>query len=222
MSAYYEFYAEVKIGNTWHSINPVVTRIDGTTRAVPIMSGGSMLFDTYNVLSNYGHIVVPDDLSNETQRLLCCGHLFDDTVKDGNECLTAKDYYCTGEGIWVCNFDRVVKDKLVPGRRYRNAGYVLRDVTQAVECREVSPDDEIEFLTQEEYDRLGHLDKRKYVWYEWNYPWDTYGQLSNLNERISNMISWLNDTFYDDDMNDTVSYKDFHSLEVRVIAKASW
>lgn len=222
MSAYYEFYAEVRLGNTWHSINPVVTRIDGTTRTVPVVSGGSALFNLYNVLCDYGRLVLPNDLSNETQKLLCNGYSFNDAVKCGNEYVTAKEHYCTGENILTCNFDRVVKDKLVPGRRYRNQGYVLRDATQAVECREVCLDDEIEFITQKEYDRLGHLDKRKYVWYEWNYSWDTYGQLSNLNERINNLISWLDDTFYDDDMNDTVSYEDSRNLEVRVVVRASW
>lgn len=222
MSVYYEFYAEAKVGNTWHSINPVVTRIDGTTRTVPVMSGGSALFNLYNVLCDYGRLVLPDNLSYETQQLLCNGYLFDDTVKCGNEYVTAKEHYCTGENIWTCNFDRVVKDKLVPSRRYRNTGYVLRDVTQAVECREVGPDDEIEFLTQQEYDKLNDSDRQRYVWYEWNYPWDTYGQLSNLNERINNLISWFDDTFYDTDMNYTVSYEDSQNLEVRVVVRASW
>lgn len=222
MSAYYDFYAEVKIGNVWHSINPVVTRIDGTTRTVPVMSGQSTLFDLYNVLCDYGCLCVPDDLSVEVQKLLCNGNLFDDTVQDEGIFVPAKDYYCVEKDMWVCNFDRVVKYKLVPGRRYRNEGYVLRDTTMAMQCREVGPDDEVAFLTQEEYDQLGKTEQASYVWYEWNYPWDVYGQLSNLNERINNLIAWFSETFYDCDMNSTVSYKDSQNIEVRVIAMASW
>ena len=222
MSAYYDFYAEVKIGNVWHSINPVVTRIDGTTRTVPVMSGQSTLFDLYSMLCDYGCLCVPDDLSEEVQKLLCNGNLLDDTVRDGDSFVPAKDYYCVEQNVWVCNFDKVVKHKLVPGRRYRNEGYVLRDTAMAIQCREVGTDDEVAFLTQKEYDKLDKTEQTSYVWYEWNYPWDVYGQLSNLNERINNLISWFSETFYDYDMNSTVSYKDSQNIETRVIATASW
>ena len=222
MGAYYDFYAEVKIGNVWHSINPIVTRIDGTTRTVPVMSGQSTLFDLYSMLCDYGYLCVPDDLSEEVQRLLCNGNLLDDAVRDGDSFVPAKDYYCVEQNVWVCNFDKVVKHKLVPGRRYRNEGYVLRDTAMAIQCREVGTDDEVAFLTQKEYDKLDKTEQTSYVWYEWNYPWDVYGQLSNLNERISNLISWFSETFYDHDMNSTVSYKDSQNIETRVITTASW
>lgn len=227
MSVCYEFYAEAKVGNTWHSINPVVTRVNGTTRTVPVLWGNSGLFDLYSLCCDYGfsNYDAPDNTSNEVQRLLCNGHLFTDTVPDrenNNKPTTAREYYCVGESICVVNFDRLVRNKLVPGRRYRNQGYVLRDTTMAMQCREISSDDEVVFLTQEEYEKLDKNEQHNYVWYEWSYPWDTYGQLSDLNERVRYLTSWLADTFYDTDMDDTVSFEEAHNIDTRLIVVASW
>ena len=67
MSVYNSIYAEVKVGDKWFSLNPIVKNYKGEYVSTALLLGQSWLNDTVNTLRDYASSSgLPEDASEET------------------------------------------------------------------------------------------------------------------------------------------------------------
>ena len=92
MGTCYSIYAEVRVGNKWYNISPLIRELDGQVKAQPFLSGKSMLHETVEQLREYSYKCGrPDDLSDELRTIF--GEPDDDIVDPFFHEMTYKEYY---------------------------------------------------------------------------------------------------------------------------------
>ena len=217
MGVYNALYAEVYAGGSWHNLNPLMKKADGSVAIVPVYEGQSWLCDLVDDLRDYAYSRgIPEDASEEVLAKFP-GNLEDSTDLFFGE-TTWRQYY--ESCVFVVDFQCAVRNRVREDRPYRQQGYVLRDVIPAFECGEI---EEIDYwLTSREYNELPEEEKREYAYYEWNNAFDEYGMRVELANRVGALYDWLVESSYSKDA--AVSYRDLYegTPRIRIIVEQSW
>lgn len=190
MSVYNSIYAEVKVGDKWFSLNPIVKNYKGEYVSTALLLGQSWLNDTVNTLRDYASSSgLPEDASEETLKHFSPP---DKELNDWGNIKTWGEYY--KHCVWVANYDYAVKSRIKKERPYKYMGYVNK---YAIAGFEVGENDIEYWLTKDEYDKLDEERKKEYAWYEWNNYYDEYGSLFEIYQMIENLLSWFREAGFD-------------------------
>jgi len=190
MGVYNMIYVEVKVGDKWFNLNPIIKNYKGEYVSAPLLWGQSWLNDTVNTLRDYSYSAgLPDDISDETMKHF---HSKDETLRDWGNVKTWGEYYkgC----VWVAKYDYAVKSRIKQDRPYKYRGYVNRYTIASFEVGE----QDIEYwLTKDEYKELDEEERKLYAWYEWNNYYDEYGQLYDIYQMVENLLGWFRDKAFE-------------------------
>ena len=92
MGTSYSIFAEVRVGNKWYNISPLLRELDGQVKVQPFMSGKSWLHQAVEELREYSYKCGrPDDLSDELRTVF--SEPDEDIVDPFFHEMTYKEYY---------------------------------------------------------------------------------------------------------------------------------
>lgn len=188
MGTYYSIYAEVRVGNKWFNISPLMRNEDGNVRVQPIISGKSMLHETVEELREDSFMCGrPSDMSDEL--LSIYNHADDEIVEFYPKGTNYKQYY--NQILFAVNYGKSVKNRVNDNQPTRYRGYVSRYSLAAFEIGEI--DHFNHWLTQKEYDKLTKDEKQEYTYYEWNDWCDWYGIYAQICKKVDCLLGIFND-----------------------------
>lgn len=186
MGTYYSIYAEVRVGNKWYNISPLIRELDGQAKVQPFLSGKSWLRSAFEELQEYGYKCGrPDDLSDELRTVF--SEPDDMTVESFLKDMTYKEYY--RQSMLSVNYGKAVKRRVKDSRPTRYRGYVNKYALTAYEIGE--NDDITHWISEAEYAKLPEEEKRDYTFYEW----DEYGDWYAVFVRLSRMVDAMLEIF---------------------------
>lgn len=183
MSRYYLIYAEIKIGDAWHSLCPIIRCPDGEYKPSPIFCCTRSTFDDafeelYQKSESSG---LPEDLSSGLREMLTYAAPDEKTARG------MKKYY--DEHLFTVSYLNNIANKVVKNRPYKYQGYVSREDIASFECAETNAIKN--WYTIGEYKDLTEGAKKKLAYYEWNNTWDSYQFYFELNHRILTLFHWF-------------------------------
>lgn len=188
MGTCYSIYAEVRVGNKWYNISPLIRELDGQVKAQPFLSGKSMLHETVEQLREYSYKCGrPDDLSDELRTIF--GEPDDDIVDPFFHEMTYKEYY--RQMMFTVNYGKAVKNRVKKTKPTRYSGYANRYAITEFEIGE--SDTVCHWITEAEYSKLPEDEKQEYTYYEW----DEYGDWYAMFVKLSRMVDTMLDVFCD-------------------------
>lgn len=184
MGVDYRFYAEVKAGDKWFNISPLIRDVEGKVRTIPLLTGRSMLYDLVEDLRDFSTLSgIPDDASEDIKTVF--QPLDDEFPSFGHR--TYREYYQSF--VFVVGYVPAIRSRVIKDRPCKFRGYVSKRLISAFEVNEI---DEIGcWLTPQEYNALSQSKQRYYAWFEWNEPDSRYGQLYDLYQKIENQLVWF-------------------------------
>lgn len=194
MGTHYYVYAEIKVGDRWYNLNPMMKKHDGTMAVRPIYDTGSFFFDICNDLEDHRiDVGIPDDMSPELRSVF---HEKLDEKCEGwfPETTWRKEYE---RSVFCVRYADTIAKRIVKEKEFRFEGYVRKRTVADFEIGEI---EEINsWLTYEEYQALSDKQKRAYRFYRWDEPYDEYGVYRIMYERLKAMLYWFNfaDAFED-------------------------
>ena len=194
MGTHYYVYAEIKVGDRWYNLNPMMKKHNGTLAVRPIYDTGSFFFDICNDLENHKiDIGIPDDMSPELRSVF---HENLDEKCEGwfPETTWRKEYE---RSVFCVRYVDTIAKRIVKEKEFKFEGYVRKRTVVDFEVGEI---EEINsWLTYEEYQSLSEKQKRVYQFYRWDEPYDEYGVYRIMYESLRAMLYWFNfaDAFED-------------------------
>ncbi len=189
MSTYYGIFAEVRAGDKWYNLNPIVKNDNGYT-IMPVISGYSYMREAIDELREETHFRGrPDDLSPEVREYF--GHE-DDEVLDWYPKTTYKEYY--GQTLFVVNYNKAVERRYNKKHPTRFRGYAYK---WAVTEFEIGNNEHIShWISEFEYKELSDEDKEEYTYYEWDEFDDWYPIFGQIMHRIEALLAWFSEWSY--------------------------
>lgn len=186
MGTYYSIYAEVRVGDKWYNLNPLFQGEDGEIDVCPVLDGRSWLREGYEELEENSYACGrPKDISKEVKTVFAHE---DDEPHDGLFGInTYKDFY--NQTIFLVNYGKSVKSRVVEHRPTRYRGYVLKVSIAAYEINEY--DIIGSWLTEKEYEKLSDNEKKQYAYYEWDEPDDWYKIYNMIVEKVDCMLNYF-------------------------------
>lgn len=187
MGTYYAIYAEVRVGNKWYNISPLMRNEDGEVRVQPIMSGQSVMHDAAEEMEGDCYMRGrPANLSEELKTVY--GHEDHETSEHLWRGMTYGEYY--RQTLYVVNYGKSVKSRVKAERPARYMGYVNKYCLSEYEIG--STDTILNWISEKEYLSLPENEKCEYTYYEWNEWDDWYGIYSELVQRVDCMLNFFN------------------------------
>ena len=194
MGTHYYVYAEIKVGDRWYNLNPMMKKHNGTLAVRPIYDTGSFFFDICNDLEEHRiGVGIPDDMSPELRSIFRenldekCDGWFPETT-------WRKEYE---RSVFCVRYTDTIAKRIVKEKEFKFEGYVRKRTVVDFEVGEI---EEINsWFTYEEYQSLSEKQKRVYQFYRWDEPYDEYGVYRIMYERLRAMLYWFNfaDAFED-------------------------
>lgn len=194
MSVRYYVYAEVKVGDRWYNLNPMMKKYDGTLAIRPIYDNGSFLYNICNDLEDHRTGTgIPDDMSLELRSVF--KENLDETCEGWGDDTTWREEY--ERSVFCVRYSDTIANRIIKEKEFKFEGYVLKRTVADFEVDEI---EEINsWLTYEEYQALSDKQKKAYQFYRWDEPYDEYGVYRIIYERLRAMLYWFNfaDAFED-------------------------
>ena len=212
MSTAYYVYAEIKIGNEWKNLNPIIRDADGDYRLIPIYTGNSSFYDVFlDLESNLLSRGLPEDLSLEVRSQF---HTDLDEKTDFwmRDC-TWREYY--SQCVFSVSYRPYITDKIIRNRQFKFEGYVTKRTIAAFEAHDIEcvP----EWLSDAEYKALSEKSRRQYSFYQWNEYGDDYEIYSIIVRRIETLLY-----AYDYGYDRSFKYDEFfYDPKIRLIVEQS-
>lgn len=212
MSTAYYVYAEIKIGNEWKNLNPIIRDADGDYRLIPIYTGNSSFYDVFlDLESNLLSRGLPEDLSLEVRSQF---HTDLDEKTDFwmRDC-TWREYY--SQCVFSVSYRPYITDKIIRNRQFKFEGYVTKRTIAAFEAHDIEcvP----EWLSDAEYKALSEKSRRQYSFYQWNEYGDDYEIYSTIVRRIDTLLY-----AYDYGYDRSFKYDEFfYDPKIRLIVEQS-
>lgn len=212
MSTAYYVYAEIKIGNEWKNLNPIIRDADGDYRLIPIYTGNSSFYDVFlDLESNLLSRGLPDDLSLEVRSQF---HTDLDEKTDFwmRDC-TWREYY--SQCVFSVSYRPYITDKIIRNRQFKFEGYVTKRTIAAFEAHDIEciP----EWISDAEYKALSEKSRRQYSFYQWNEYGDDYEIYSTIIRRIETLLY-----AYDYGYDRSFKYDEFfYDPKIRLIVEQS-
>ncbi len=212
MSTAYYVYAEIKIGNEWKNLNPIIRDADGDYRLIPIYTGNSSFYDVFlDLESNLLSRGLPEDLSLEVRSQF---HTDLDEKTDFwmRDC-TWREYY--SQCVFSVSYRPYITDKIIRNRQFKFEGYVTKRTIAAFEAHDIEciP----EWLSDAEYKALSEKSRRQYSFYQWNEYGDDYEIYSTIVRRVETLLY-----AYDYGYDRSFKYDEFfYDPKIRLIVEQS-
>ena len=212
MSTTYYVYAEIKVGNDWKNLNPIIKDADGDYRLIPIYTGNSSFYDVFlDLESNLLSRGLPEDLSLEVRSQF---HTDLDEKTDFwmRDC-TWREYY--SQCVFSVSYRPYITDKIIRNRQFKFEGYVTKRTIAAFEAHDIEciP----EWLSDAEYKALSEKSRRQYSFYQWNEYGDDYEIYSTIVRRIETLLY-----AYDYGYDRSFKYDEFfYDPKIRLIVEQS-
>lgn len=188
MSVYYTVYAEVKVGNKWYNLTPIMKDRNGVYRAQPLICGQSYIREAYEELQKSSYASGrPHDISEELRQVF--PHDDEENVKDYYRDMTYKQYY--SQVLCVVNYGKSVKSRVKADRQTRYRGYVNKYNLAAYEIGET--EDIVNWIHSTRYEELSEESKKEYAYYEWNEWGDWYAVYVDLVHKVDALLSIFNE-----------------------------
>jgi len=188
MGTYYSIYAEVRVGNKWYNISPLIREENGDIKVQPIESGKSRLHETVEELRESSYICGrPSDISDELKKVF--GRADDEIIESFPREMTYKEYY--KQTLFLVNYGKSVKRRVNETRPNRYKGYISKYSLAAFEIGEI--DHFSYWLTQSEYEKLTEEEKTEYTYYEWNDWCDWYGIYAQICKKVDCLLDIFNE-----------------------------
>ncbi len=186
MSVYYSIYAEVRVGNQWYNISPLMRKSDGEVKAQPILSGQSWMKEAIDELEDASFMLGrPTDISAELKNIF--SHEDDEVAENFSRNITYKQYY--NQTLFVVNYGKAVKSRIKADKPTRYQGYVDKHCLAAFELGEV------EYIANwvhpNEYAKLSADEKKEYTYYEWNEYDDWYTVYVDLVKKVDCLLDFF-------------------------------
>lgn len=194
MSVRYHVYAEIKVGDRWYNLNPLMKKHDGTLVVRPIYDNGSFFFDICNDLEDHRiGVGIPDDMSPELRNVF--HENLDETCEGWNDDTTWRKEY--ERAVFCVRYSDTIVKRIIKEKEYKYEGYVRKRTVADFEINEIEEIDN--WLTYDEYQSLSDKQKRAYQFYRWDEPYDEYGVYRIIYERLRAMLYWFDfaDAFED-------------------------
>ena len=186
MGVYYSIYAEVRVGNKWYNISPLIRDNDGEAHVQPVMSGQSYMKDAIDELYHDSYMRGrPENLSDELKKVY--KHENHETSEYLWRNMTYGEYY--DQTLFVVNYGKCVKSRVKSTKSTRYHGYVDKfclseyeiGTTESIYC----------WISEEQYKELPDDEKQGYVYYEWNEWYDWYGVYAKLVDRVDCLLAFF-------------------------------
>ena len=212
MSTTYYVYAEIKVGNEWKNLNPIIKDVDGDYRLIPIYTGNSTFYDVFlDLESNLLNRGLPEDISTDVRSQF---HTDLDEKTDFwlRDC-TWREYY--SQCVFSVSYRPFITDKIIKNRQYKFEGYVAKRTIAAFEANDIEcvP----EWLTDTEYKALSEKSRRQYSFYQWNEYGDNYDIYTTIVRRIETLLY-----AYDYGYDRSFKYDEyFYDPKIRLIVEQS-
>ena len=192
MGVYYYFYAEVKVGDQWYNISPLMRNSKGEVKVQPVLYGQSRIREAYEKMEDdCQYRGLPKDLSQELREIY--HHDRDEEIEGSWNNMTYGEYY--DKTIFVINYGAQVKGRVKKDIPARFRGYVNKYHLAAYEIGEI--DEIINWIHPTEYEKLSPKQKKEYAYYEWNEWDDWYAVYTALVKRIDLLLDYFADwSFY--------------------------
>ena len=207
MSVYYSIYAEVRVGNTWYNISPLLRCLDGTVKVHPVICGQSWLGEAVAKMQEHCYkFGRPEDLSDELRTVF--QHDDEEKMDDFWPNMTYGEYYA--QTLFVVNYGKHIKNKVKTNIPTRYFGYVEK---RTIAAHRIGDIEEIySWYTPAEYEQLTDHQKKRYAYYEWNEWNDWYAVYSELVSSVDCLLSFFSEWCYNmpdctiDDQSPTADY----------------
>lgn len=155
MGTYYSIYAEVRVGNKWYNINPLMRNENGEAWVYPVMSGQSHMRDAVEELEEDCYMRgCPENLSEELKKVY--SHSSDEIADNMWNSMTYGEYY--NQTLFVVNYGKHVKSRVKSTMPTRYRGYVSKYCLSEYEIGNI--DDISNWLTEEEYRELSDEERK--------------------------------------------------------------
>ena len=212
MSTAYYVYAEIKIGNEWKNLNPIIRDADGDYRLIPIYTGNSSFYDVFlDLESNLLSRGLPDDLSLEVRSQFHTD--LDEKTDFWTRDCTWREYY--SQCVFSVSYRPFITDKIIRNRQFKFEGYVTKRTIAAFEAHDIEciP----EWISDAEYKALSEKIRRQYSFYQWNEYGDDYEIYSTIVRRIETLLY-----AYDYGYDRSFKYDEFfYDPKIRLIVEQS-
>ncbi len=186
MSVYYSIYAEVRVGNKWYNISPLMRVSDSDVKAQPIISGQSWMREAIDELEEACFMRGrPADISDELKKVF--SHEDDEVTEHFIHDMTYKDYY--RQTLFVVNYGKSVKSRVKANKPTRYQGYVYKHCLSAYELGEV--DYIANWVSSNEYAELSNEEKQEYTYYEWNEWGDWYAVYVEIVRKVDCLLDFF-------------------------------
>lgn len=188
MGVYHYIYAEVKVGNKWYNLSPLMRDSDGEIKVQPVLYGQSWLREAVDEMRElcYAH-GRPHDLSEELRKVF--PHDDDEVAESIWHDMTYKDYY--RQTLFVINYGKEIKSRVKEGRPTRYQGYVSKYNLSSYEIGEV--EDIVNWIHPTEYEKLSAEEKKEYTYYEWDEWDDWYAAFVKIVRRVDCLLELFRD-----------------------------
>lgn len=192
MSVYYAIYAEVRVGNTWYNISPLLRQSDGSVKVRPVICGQSWLGEAVHKMQENCYMLGrPTDLSEELRAVY--SHDDGEKLEDFWSGMTYGEYYA--HTLFVVNYGKHIKNKVKSNVPARYFGYVEKRIIAAHKIGDI--EEIYSWCTPEEYAQLTEKQKKRYAYYEWNKLDDWYAVYSELVSAVDCLLSFFCEWCFD-------------------------
>ena len=191
MGVYYYIYAEVRVGNKWYNISPLMRDREGEVKVRPVLHGQSWIRQAFEKMADdCQYRGLPKDVSEELRTIFPYGE--DEKVEGLWEDMTYGEYY--GKTLLAVNYWAHIKGCVKENIPTRYRGYVNKYHLAAYEIGE--EEDITNWIHPTKYEQLSEEQKKEYVYYEWNGWQDWYAVYTELVKRVDCLLDFFKDWYY--------------------------